>query len=404
MSSERLEVRGRHVDGAPVVAVRVWLRGGSRIESTPGQALVTGRLLTEGTAQRSWREIATAAEGRGMALAAFGDLELSGVAIDALAADWELAIDWSAEMVLTPAFPEERCAWAIRHAQGELASLADHPEASTSWAFMDQLYSPHPAGRPPQGDPASLASLDRLACRRFHERALAGGVIVTVAGPIDPAAAESRVRERFSELTGELGEHPSPPPPDAPEPRRDWPVPGEQAHLFLGRPTVARADPALPALRLLSVVLGAGGGLSGRIPYRVREREGLAYATHVDAAAGAGLDPGRFVAYVGTSVGSVTRAIECVREELATLIAEGVSEAEVEEARAYLLGREPFRRETARQWADLMAASVHYDLPLDSPEWVVERLRAVDRAQVEAAAREHLDPDGLFITVGAPAT
>lgn len=385
-----------------MVAVRAWLRGGSRTESVPGQALVSGRLLTEGTELRGWRVIAEAAEGRGMALTSFGDLELSGVSIDALAADWERAIDWAAELILTPSFPEERCAWAVRQAQGELASLADHPEASTNWAFLDQLHSPHPAGRPPQGNAESLAALDPGACRRFHDRSLDAGLIVSVAGRIDAAAVASHVHERFGDLVGGQGQLRTPPAPDGRVPRRTWPVTGEQAHVFLGRLTVARADPALAALRLLSVILGSGGGLSGRIPSRVRESEGLVYAAHVDAAAGAGLDRGRLMVYVGTSVETVDRAIECVREELHRLVVDGVTEDEVEEARAFLLGREPFRRETARQWADLMAAAVLYDLPLDSPEWVVERLMGVDRAQIEAVAREFLHPDGLRIMVGRP--
>ena len=43
-------LRVRRVEGAPVVAVRLWLWGGSGVEDVPGQAWVTGRMLAEGTA------------------------------------------------------------------------------------------------------------------------------------------------------------------------------------------------------------------------------------------------------------------------------------------------------------------------------------------------------------------
>lgn len=219
---------------------------------------------------------------------------------------------------------------------------------------------------------------------------------------IDPESARRRALELFSEVEGSALERAAPPAPEGGPSPRPWPVSGDQAHVFLGQLTVPRDHEALPALRLLSVVLGSGGGLSGRIPNRVREQEGLAYVTHVDTAAGAGLDPGRFLVYVGTAVESVDRTIEVVREELARLLQEGVRQAELDEARAYLLGREPFRRETARQWADLMAAAVHYRLPLDDPKWVVGRLAGVGRAEVEEAARRFLNPDRLKVTVGAP--
>ncbi len=359
-------------------------------------------MLSEGSGSRDWRRIAQGAEDLGASIAAFGDLELQGVAVDSLAADWEVAIDWAAELALESSFPADRCAWSVRQAEGELASLADHPDAATSWVFREQLYAPHPAARPPQGDARSLAAIDSDLCRKFHERSKESGLIVSVAGVVDAEAVERRVRERFAAVAGRRAELDSPPAPAGAEARRAWPVHGDQAHLFMGHLTVARSHPALPALRLLSVILGAGGGLSGRLPHRVREREGLAYSTHVDAAAGAGLDPGRLSVYVGTSPENVERAIRAVTEELQRVLDDGVTDAEVEEARAYLLGREPFRRETARQWADLMAAAVHYDLPLDSPEWVIDRVRAVDREQIERAARELIRPDEIKITVGAP--
>ena len=84
------------------------------------------------------------------------------------------------------------------------------------------------------------------------------------------------------------------------------------------------------------------------------------------------------------------------------LVEEGVEEAELEEARAYLLGREPFRRETARQWADLLIEAEHYGLPLDDPEQRKQELNALDEATVDAVARRHIFPDRLRVTVGMP--
>ena len=76
--------------------------------------------------------------------------------------------------------------------------------------------------------------------------------------------------------------------------------------------------------------------------------------------------------------------------------------AELEESRAYLLGREPFRRETARQWADLLIEAEEYGIPLDDFEHRKAELIALDRATVEAAARRHIHPGELRVTVGLP--
>ena len=60
------------------------------------------------------------------------------------------------------------------------------------------------------------------------------------------------------------------------------------------------------------------------------------------------------------------------------------------------------RRETARQWADILAEAEFYGLEIDRPEWVVEKLRALRRRDAEEAARRWIHPDELKVTVGRP--
>lgn len=403
----RAALRFRRLPGARAVAVRAWLPAGGRTETLPGLALLTGRALVEGTRRRDWRRIADEAEALGMALTSSASFEAQGVAADARVEHWGEALDTALEVVLEPSFPEERCRWLARQTAAELESLADLPEVRTGWAFLEHLYgSGHPLGRPLQGTPEGLASITSASCGAFHGRALDHGAIVTVAGDLD----EEAVGRRLEELVGGVGEDGRPSPADplaspepVPERRREVVLPpGDQAHLFAGSLTVPRAHPDRHALELLGVVLGAGAGLTGRMPERLREREGLAYSVQVQTLGGAGLDAGRLIVYVGTSPRTVERAEAAVAEELARLAEEGVSPDELASARSYLLGRDPFRRETARQWAELLGEAALYGVPEDDPEWRRRELEALDAEAVTAAARRHLHPEELRITVGLP--
>jgi zinc protease len=440
-------VRVRRVAGPPVVAVRVWFAGGARVETIPGQALITGRLLAEGTRRRDWRTLAEEVEARGMLLATAGSFESHGVALDALAGDWETALEWAAEVALEPTFPEDRCRWLARQAAGELESLGDQPEMRTAWGFLEQLYAPHRRALPLHGTAESLAALTPADCAAFH-RPGARRAVVAVAGAIDEAAVAARAAALFAAAGAHPAPEPEPPAPRGsgearrvvalPRPQRadgedgqngahaageegddsadaagedgEPAAPGSgepgpadgQAHLFVGHLTVDRRHPDHEALELLAVILGAGSGLAGRIPTAVRERAGLAYTATAQTVAGAGLDPGRLVAYAATSPATLARAEALIRDELTRLVEDGITDAELEEARGYLLGRDPFSRETARQWADLLAQAEHYGLPFDDPAWRRARLEAPDRAAVEAAARRHLRPEGLVVTVGVP--
>lgn len=398
-----LAIRVRRVEGAPVVAVRLWLRAGTRVEPVPGQALITGRMLTEGTRMRDWHRIADEAESKGMVLSSSGSFECIGVSVDALAKDWELALDWAAEMLLEPTFPEDRCAWMARQAAAELESLMDQPDVKTAWEFLDQLYAPHPRCRSLHGSVESLRSLTPADCAELHRHALGHGILATVAGVVDEDAVRERLRGLFSTLPETAAPYPEPPAPQGRAPRRQIGTEAEdQAHLYIGHITIPRKHPDYAALETIAVVLGSGAGLTGRIPARIREREGLAYTTYAQTVAGSGLDPGRLVAYVGTSPSTVEKAERGVIEEITRLVEEGIEESELEEARAYLLGREPFRRETARQWSDLLTEAELYGIPLDDPDWRTEELSSFDLETAREVARRHIHPEALKVTVGVP--
>jgi len=394
----------RRTDGAPVVAVRVVLPGGARREVTPGQALVAGRLLVEGTGQRDWRRLAADAEALGISYDGFGGVDGHGLAVDALAIDWEPALELAAELLLDASFPADRFDWVVRHAAAELEAQADHPEVLTGRAFAAELYGSHPKGRPLQGDATSLAALERDDAAGFHREAVARGGFVTVTGAIDSEAVEARLEELFAGLApGRVDDYRPPawPPPSARRREVETRARG-QAHLFVGAVTVAREDPDFEALELAGVALGSGAGLSGRIPNRLRDRDGLGYAAWADLAIGAGRDAGRFVAYLGTSPRNVERAERAIREEVARLVDGGLTRQELDEARSYLVGREPFRRETARQNADLAAHAAVLGVPVDDPAWRLELLEAVSLDDVRAALARHLDPERLVVTVGRP--
>ena len=260
----------------------------------------------------------------------------------------------------------------------------------------------NPRSRPLQGTPQDLASLSATDCAAFHRQGLAQGLIVTVAGRIESGRTRTVAESLFQGVSSQalpMADVPSPTGLD--EARREVSTgSADQAHFYAGHLTVQANHEAVPALELVSVVLGSGPGLTARIPFRIREQEGLAYVVGAETVAGAGLDPGRLMVYVGTAPENLSRTEEAVREELSRLLDSGITKQEMQDARAYLLGREPFRRETARQWSEILGAAELYGLPIDDPDWMQERWRRLERSEVEETARRHLEPERLQITIG----
>ena len=435
--SGRLRLAALRVPAADVVAARAWLRGGARVEPSPGLSLLTGRMLIEGTGSRTWREIAEQAEARGVSVDGSATAEVHGLSVDALAADAGLALDWLAELLLSPTFPRDRFELLRDQTLGDLLSLADRPEVVTGWAFRDQLYHPHPLAAPSQGTPESLAGLSPEDCRRFHEDALARGGVIAVAGAIDEDEVLARLERLFGAAHAAAGPSASPAasaagptdpaagpvapaagaaasssspaeadasasPPGRPERRIEIATASrEQAHVYAGHFTVNRTHPDLPELRALGILLGSDG-LAGLIPNRVREQEGLAYATHVDLLAGAGTDPGALSVYLGTHPDRVERGLELVRDSLRLALREPPAPPAVEECKTGMFGREPFATETAALQAALLVDSMLHDLPSHRRSWRLERIERLTPAGVFEAARRHIRPDCLRVTVGRP--
>ncbi len=404
--SGRLRLAALRVPSTDVVAARAWLRGGARTEPSPGLALLTGRMLTEGSELRTWHEIAEQAEARGVSIDGSATAEVHGLAVDALADDADLAVDWLVELLGSPSFAPDRFEILRSQMLGDLVSLADRPEVVTGWAFRDQLYHPHPLAAPSQGTSESLAGLSPEDCRRFHEESLTRGGVVAVAGAID----EQDVLTRLECLFGRVGEAVPRPaaawaPPDArgrPERRIEVrTASNEQAHVYAGHFTVNRRHPDLPELRALGILLGSDG-LAGLIPNRIREREGLAYATGVHLAAGAGTDPGILSVYLGTHPDHVERGLELVRDSLRRVLEAPPGADVVEDWKTGMRGREAFAGQTAAQSAALLVDSLLYDLPSHRRSFRLERIERVTPRRVFEAARRRLHPDRLRVTVGLP--
>ena len=103
---------------------------------------------------------------------------------------------------------------------------------------------------------------------------------------------------------------------------------------MIGGRALARTDGDREALDVANHVLG--GGLSSRLFDEIRERRGLAYS--VFSSAGSYGDAGAWSVYAGTMPAHAEQVTELVHTELERLIADGITDDELEIAKGYLAG------------------------------------------------------------------
>src|SRR5204862_5708498 len=115
-------------------------------------------------------------------------------------------------------------------------------------------------------------------------------------------------------------------------------MPAQQLNIYLGHLGIQRSNPDYYALQVLDTILGGGAGFTARIPQKLRDELGLAYTTFASITMTAGLDPGRFVSFIGTSPENMKLAIEGLVNEIRRIIEEPVTVEELRDAKDYLTG------------------------------------------------------------------
>ena len=164
----------------------------------------------------------------------------------------------------------------------------------------------------------------------------------------------------------------------------------------MGSRSLARRDPRREALDVVNHVFG--GGLSSRLFEEIRERRGLAYAVYSGVSAFA--DAGAFQMYAGTQPEHADEVQSLLRGELDKLVAEGITDEELDIARGYLtgsfeLGLEDTGARMARAGGLLITTGAVR--PIDEQ---VARWAAVDQDAVRDVIRDVLTTEPLVVTVG----
>src|SRR5437667_5488270 len=181
-------------------------------------------------------------------------------------------------------------------------------------------------------------------------------------------------------------------------------MPAQQLNIYLGHLGVSRTNPDYYALQVMDTILGGGAGFTARIPQRLRDELGLAYTTFASITMTAGIDPGRFIAFIGTSPENRTLATQGLVNEIRRIIEEPVAKEELQDAKDYLTGSFVFAFESSPQIARFLVHAEIYKLGFDYVEKYPEYIRAVTVEDISRVAKTYLDSENYSLVVVGPAT
>jgi predicted Zn-dependent peptidase len=375
---------------APVVAMSLMLKMGTRWETrdTAGISNFLQLMVVRGTEKLDGTQIVEVADRLGGSIEAFGDADFSEIAATALDRHWSEMLDLVAAVAITPSLPEGTLSAVRDFLLRQIRNRGERPYDAglatlLARTFGDSAYAWEPLGRR-----ESLERVDRAALIAHYRRHyVPGGMVLAVSGKIKAAEVLARVERLFGGLPAAPVPSPNPARAPAAAATRDaLKVPGAQAQILMGGLAPAMTDPDFPPMKVVSTVLG--GGLAGRFFSELRDKQGLAYTTAAQEPMR--VDPGYFLALLGTAPENAAKAEAALREQLDRIRRERVSDDELRVAKAYLLGNLSMdRRTNARQaWylASLEVQGVGYEY-LDR---YTASVRAVTADDIQRAAQRYL--------------
>ena len=394
------------------VALGIWVGVGSRDEDTAhaGATHYLEHLLFKGTRKRTALEISSAMDAVGGEMNAFTAKEYTCYYARVLDADLPLAIDVLSDMV-TASLIEPRDVDAERNVVlEEIAMNDDDPTDSVHEAFTSHLFGDTPLGRPILGTVDSINAITRdQILEHYVARYTPPHLVVAAAGNVEHDAVVAGVRAAFGPALSGFGAAD----PAGPRLRGSgglWdgygPAAGtgvklvsrsiEQANLVLGCEGLARTDDRRFALGVLNAALG--GGMSSRLFQEVREKRGLAYSVYSFTAQHA--DTGLWGIYVGCLPSKADEVLSICTDELAKVIADGLSDAELDRGKGQVRGgivlglEDPSSRMTRLGKSELVYPRLE---PVDE---LISAIDAVTHDDVRAVAEEVLTRPKTLAVVG----
>lgn len=362
----------------PVAAGWLVWPGGLRLE-TPrdlGASPLTATLLTRGCAAIDGDALAREIDGYAAVLEGFSGRNSLGMHFECLGQHLTAVLRRAIECATSPTFDAEEVDEEIRVALSDLDAEQDDLAALAFRGAYAALYRGHPFRLRRRG---SEASLRRLTAGRFrtlwHRHYPIGRAVLGLAGDFDLDGIVGLLEAIL-------------PAGDPPEQTPVWPGsapryparriervivrPREQAHLVMAFPGLTLRDPDVYALDVLSAVLG---GQAGRLFTALRERQGLVYNVSVSSAEG--IDAGHVAIYAATSQEKLDRALEAITVELDRIRSGRASSAEVERAKAWIVGQHEVSMQRRSRVASRVAFDEAYGLGIRSREVYPSRIGRV---------------------------
>ena len=171
----------------------------------------------------------------------------------------------------------------------------------------------------------------------------------------------------------------------------------QQAYIYFGSPfELQNLSLESAKAKILGFVLGSSG-FGSRLMEEIRVKRGLAYSAYMR------INTGKLInyasGYLQTKLENQEESIKIVREVIANFVKNGITQAELDGAKQFLLGSEPLRTETLSQRLDRQFFNYYLGLPLDFNKKELDEIQKINLDEINAYIKKHTELNQLSFSI-----
>lgn len=360
-----------------------------------GMTGFVGEMLTAGTSSRTKEELDEEVDFIGASLSA-GSTSLYG---SSLKKHSNKILELMADVLFNPVFPQSELDKLKKQALTGLAAAKDNPDAISGLLTNALVYGKdHPYGEHQTEESTENVTVTDI--KNYYGTYFKPNIAyLAIVGDINQKDAEQLVKQYFDQW--ERGE--------VPTSQYETPqVPEEMEIAVVDRAASVQSvvkmayplemDPAKEdylSTRVLGYILG--GGFNSRLNMKLREDKGYTYGAR--ASIGSDKLIASFIASTSVRTEVTDSAISEMIYEIENMVDKGITEEELEEAKANITGSFGRSLENPSTVANFAINIARYGLPDDYYSTYLQRLNALEVEDINAAAQKYIHPDHMYLTI-----
>ncbi|WP_431098050.1 M16 family metallopeptidase [Polaromonas aquatica] len=402
---------------APTVAHMLWVRAGSmdEVDGTSGVAHVLEHMMFKGTAKVKPGEFSKR-------VAALGGRDNAFTSRDTTAYHQQIPASKLEDVMRLEADRFTNNQWADDEFKREIEVVKeerrlrteDSPRALLYEQMTAMTFTASPYRRPVVGWMSDIEAMTPADAREFYRRwYVPANTAVVIAGDVDLAQVKRLAEKYYGGIPSRAVpvRKPRTEPVQAGVRRMDFKAPASQAYVSMAFkvPKLEPADLAAPgagasrdalALTVLAAVLD---GYTG-----ARLDRALVQQSRVADSAGAsnglmGRGPQVFSLDGVPAAGKTTQQVaDALREQVAKVAREGVSDAELNRVKTQWVASETYKLDSVFNQARELGSYWVQGLPLDASERIIAALRSITGAEVQAVAAKYFGDDQMTMATLLP--